>query len=516
MNIDVLINKLSNGSHEIISEIKTIYQCDDAEAEKYSRLYLELCNSFKLRFPENSEINIVRAPGRVNLIGEHTDYNSLPVLPIAIEKNIICLFSQNNDSTIRLYNHDTNLEYREFDINRDKQPYQQGDWGNYVKAGIFWHETENKKGFNALFYGNIPVASGLSSSSALVVASALSFLETNKINFDKKELAEHLAKAEKYVGTMSGGMDQAISLLGEEGTALKIDFHPLTFETAVIPNNISFVVINSMILAAKTKNANLKYNTRVIECRLAVALINKFINKMFPVRNDIQYIGNLKKEYPCIYPAAVIHLISILNKESFTTPEIAEMLDMSVEEVKDKYLRLKDGPLSSEESFLPEPMNGFKLKQRFKYVVNESSRVDAAVWAIKSENFKLFGNLMNQSHQEAGNLYEITTPELDYLCETALANGALGARLTGAGFGGCIINILENNIDNNNNENKNDKDENKSNVVSRFIENLKTLYFHGYFKEAYPELYSENLDTSDKIFVCKPCMGAGLLFKDHL
>jgi N-acetylgalactosamine kinase len=498
MNIDTLINKLSNNSHETNSEIKNIYQCDDIQAKKYIELYLELCNDFKFRFPESKEINIVRAPGRVNLIGEHTDYNSLPVLPIAIENNVICIFSPNNNSTIRLYNHDVNFDYREFDINIDKHPYRQGDWGNYVKAGIFWHKTENKQGFNALFFGNISVASGLSSSSALVVASGLAFLETNKIHFNKKELAEHLAKAEKYVGTMSGGMDQAISLLGKEGTALKIDFHPLSFETATIPDNISFVVINSMIRAAKTENAGLKYNRRAIECSLITALINKFISKKFSVKNDFLYIGSLKKEYPDIYPSAVDYLLNnVLNKESFTAIEISNLLDIPVEELKGKQLKIKDGPLSLKDSFFPEPEDGFKLKQRFIYIVNESNRVDEAIKALSNGNIKIFGELMNQSHQDARNLYEISTPELDYLCEVALSNGAFGARLTGAGFGGCIVSVIDNN------------------KVPQYIKNLKNQYFYGYLKEKNPELYSNNLDTSDKIFVCKPCKGAGLLFNNY-
>jgi N-acetylgalactosamine kinase len=326
-----------------------------------------------------------------------------------------------------------------------------------------------------------------------VVASALSFLEANKIHINKIELAESLAKAEKYVGTMSGGMDQAISLLGKEGTALKIDFHPLTFQTATIPNNISFVVINSMVRAAKTENASLKYNRRAIECCLITALINKFINKKFSVKNNFSYIGSLKKECPNIYPLAVDYLLNnILNKESFTTMDISNLLDISVEELREKYLKLKDG------SFFSEPEDGFKLKQRFRYIVNEANRVDEAVKALTSGAVNVFGELMNQSHQDAKNLYEISTPELDFLCEVALLNFAYGARLTGAGFGGCIISMVENN------------------KVSQFVEIMKNQYFHGYLKEKNPELYPDNFDTLDKIFTCKPCKGADLLSNSYL
>jgi N-acetylgalactosamine kinase len=248
-----------------------------------------------------------------------------------------------------------------------------------------------------------------------------------------------------------------------------------------------------MVRAAKTENASLKYNRRAIECRLITALINKFVNKKFSIKNSFSYIGSLKKEYPNIYPSTVGYLLNnILNKEYFTTIEISNLLDISIEELREKYLKLKDG------SLLSEPEDGFKLKQRFRYIVNEANRVEEAVKAMTSENVNVFGELMNQSHQDAKNLYEISTPELDFLCETALLNGAFGARLTGAGFGGCIISMVENN------------------KVSQFVEIMKNQYFHSYLKEKNPELYSIGLDTTDKIFVCKPCKGAGLLFNSYL
>ena len=177
MNIDYFIQELKKNPSKYIDEIKNIYQCDDNSALEYLNLYNNLLTEFKTLFPESKEIGIIRAPGRVNLIGEHTDYNALPVLPIAIDKNIIIIFSPVNDSTIRIYNHDPGFEYREFEISENTKPYETGDWGNYVKAGVLWNKEKGKKGFNALIYGDIPSAAGLSSSSALVVASALTFLQ---------------------------------------------------------------------------------------------------------------------------------------------------------------------------------------------------------------------------------------------------------------------------------------------------------------------------------------------------
>jgi galactokinase len=156
---------------------------------------------------------------------------------------------------------------------------------------------------------------------------------------------------------------------------------------------------------------------------------------------------------------------------------------------KNKYLRLKDG------SFFPEPEDGFRLKQRFQYVIEEAFRVDKAKKALAEDKSEVFGKLMNESHKGAKDLYEISCPELDYLVDNALLNGAIGARLTGAGFGGCMISLL------------------KNSDAEDFIEKMKTLYFKNYLPEKHSEILVMDNDLSEKIFVCKPCRGAGFLFE---
>lgn len=489
MIIDEIISDLSADYGSCLSEIKRIYQCDDAEAAGYASFFAELLLNFKSKFPESRELFIVRAPGRVNLIGEHTDYNALPVLPIAIEKNIIIVFSINDDNTVRLYNHDSRFDYREFRIEGETKPYPTGDWGNYIKAGCFWLPSENKKGFNALVYGNIPNASGLSSSSALVVASSLAFLRANGIEIDKPKLADALSKAEQYVGTMGGGMDQAISLLGEEGFTLNIDFHPLEIKKVQIPKGICFVVINSMIRAPKTEAARLKYNRRPIECKIASAVLNKFINKKFSENVIFKFVGDFKKNY---YGFSKELFYSMLNeffvKESYSTEDIVSILGIDEEYFIEHFLKLKDG------SILPEPEDGFKIRQRFQYVVEEALRVDEAVKALQNSDVNIFGKMMNESHIGAKELYEISCAELDFLVQRARTNGAIGARLTGAGFGGCMISLL------------------KAEDAPAFIEKMKKSYFSEYLPKSHPEIQIDSSDIEDKIFVCKPCRGSGFLF----
>ncbi|HQJ75765.1 MAG TPA: galactokinase [Bacteroidota bacterium] len=488
MNIDYFIQELKKNPSKYIDEIKNIYQCDDNSALEYLNLYNNLLTEFKTLFPESKEIGIIRAPGRVNLIGEHTDYNALPVLPIAIDKNIIIIFSPVNDSTIRIYNHDPGFEYREFEISENTKPYETGDWGNYVKAGVLWNKEKGKKGFNALIYGDIPSAAGLSSSSALVVASALTFLQSNNINPDLLLLADELAKAEQYVGTMGGGMDQTISLLGKENKALQINFHPLSVKEVVIPNEICFVVINSLVKAPKTKNARLKYNRRPIECKIALDVVNKYIVNRFNSAFNYSFIGNLVKNFPSFNQNFINDILdNVLNKESYSTAQIVNILGIDEEQFKDKYLLLKDG------SYFDEPTDGFKLRQRFQYVIEEGLRVSRAVDALENNNITLFGKLMVDSYFGARDLYEISTPEIDFLVREALKCGAIGSRLTGAGFGGCVINLIYK------------KD------AHAFLEKMKDLYFFKYIPETHPEISVNKNIVDNYIFICKPCRGAGLI-----
>lgn len=491
MEIDFLINELKKNSPAYIKEIKNTYQCDDTSALNYLKLYYNLLIEYKSYFPHRKNVFILRAPGRVNLIGEHTDYNALPVLPIAIDKNIIVIFSPNNESVIRAYNHDSQFNYREFEISDKTIPYPTGDWGNYIKAGVFWLSPDNKKGFDALFYGDIPSAAGLSSSSALVVSSALTFLHVNNINFDKILLAEELAKAEQYVGTMGGGMDQTISLFGKEGKALYIDFYPLNIKEVNIPNDICFVVINSMIKAPKTETARLKYNRRPIECKIITAFLNKFIKENFSLDFQVNLIGDFKKKFEYYNKELVKRILeSLLSKDSYSYNEIIDVLGIEENNFKERYLKLKDN------LYFPEPEDGFKLRQRFQYVIEESDRVDNALKSLDNNDTNTFGQLMIDSYNGAKNLYEISCPEIDFLVSTSLKNGALGSRLTGAGFGGCVINVL------------------KQEDVFVFIEKMKKIYFEEYLQKNHPNIILQEKDINSLLFTCKPCKGAGVLFSN--
>ena len=451
-----------------------------------SKRLANITAGFRKLFPEAQRPSLYRAPGRVNLIGEHTDYNGLPVLPMAIDHDISICASPRNDNRAVIRNTDPSFEDREFEIDFRILPYPKGDWGNYCKSAFqalqdyLINQKKEKRllrGVNLLVDGNIPVGSGLSSSSALVVATAFAINDLNKLSLDKLFLAELLALGERYVGTEGGGMDQATSLLGEKGMALKIDFFPLRIEYVSFPGDYVIVVCNSLVDAKKSASANLAYNQRVVECRLGAALIRKFVEDECNRKCNITLLGDLRKpEFSHMLGNVDAMLDKTLPGNELTLTEISSFLGMDENSVRERYLKLKSGV------YFKPPPSGLRIKSRLRHVLTEAERVEKSKEYIENRLIDEFGQLMYESHKSCAADYEISCPELDALVEIARENGAVGARLTGAGFGGCTVNLVH---------------REKS---SAFIENMTYGYYRGYLKK--------KRGFSDSVFVCQPSDGA--------
>lgn len=329
----------------------------------------------------------VRAPGRVNLIGEHTDYNGLAVFPMAIQRAVSVRVEPRADSVVEISNTDPRFEPRRFALSADIPAGAAGDWSNYVKAAaqklVQLHGP--LKGMDAVYSGDVPASAGLSSSSALVVASGLALLASNGLAIDPTALGPVFADAEYYVGTRGGSMDQAISLGGRAGHAARIDFHPLRLTQVPVPPDWQFLIAHSLVTADKSGAAMELYNSRPRQCREAVKAV----------------AGHMGTEPS--YPALL---------ERYAAEELAAKAGQVLEE---------------------------RLARRFRHVVLEAARVDRAVEAMRNADAALFGQLMVESHSSMRDDLEISCPALDELVETGLHAGALGARLTGAGFGGCAV-----------------------------------------------------------------------------
>lgn len=345
----------------------------------------ELKKVHKGQFNEDPEI-ISFSPGRVNLIGEHTDYSEGFVMPIAIEMGIWVAISKNSeaDDLISVYSIDYKLKFAQYYSDALPQDYE---WFKYPMGVVLMMKEAGYKvgGLRITFGGNIPQGAGLSSSAALEVATAFGIQNLYGYNIKGPDLAKICQKAEHVVvGVKCGIMDQYISRMGEDKNALLIDCR--TLEYRLVPLNLGsmkIVITNSNV---PHKLSSSLYNTRVAECHEAVKIMNETNQPKFLRDFTIKHFEAYK---------------------SFFTKTIAN---------------------------------------RALHVINENQRVLDAEKALKAGDLKKFGELMNQSHDSLRDLYEVSSPELDFLVEIARSiPGCIGSRLTGAGFGGCTVSIMEEN-----------------------------------------------------------------------
>lgn len=341
---------------------------------------------------------VVRAPGRVNLVGEHIDYAGLPVLPMAIDRGLTLRVRARDDGRVRVASEASPGEPRAFDVSVSIPSGPSGDWGNYAKAAIqgLMAAGHVPAGFDARISSDLPLAAGLSSSSALVVGTALAGLAAagRPVSADpgaaeRLSLATLLARAEGYVGVRGGGMDQAAILAGRRGHALRVAFDPLRVRPVALPDGWAFVVAHSLLEAEKSGGARTVYNRRRGEVERALEVVTARLGA----------------------PAAGY-------AELLAAHSAAHLLDTG--------------------DRLPPP-----LAARFRHVVTEAFRVEQAIERLDSADAFGFGAVLLASHASLREAFEVSTPELDALVEAAVTAGAHGARLTGAGLGGCIVALVD-------------------------------------------------------------------------
>lgn len=329
--------------------------------------------------------HVAIGPGRVNLIGEHTDYNDGFVLPVALKRDVRIVMRARPDNHVRLYS----LEYDEwFEFDLDKLAYnEQILWSNYVQ-GIAWSLQESGltlTGIDGLISGNVPRGSGLSSSAALEVAAAKAFLTASgqPDALPGPQLAKAAQRAEnQFVGVNSGIMDQFISVLGVENHALFIDCRSLDYQLVPFPENGALVIGNTK--ASRTL-AGSAYNQRRQECETGVTLLQSVL------------------------------------------PDIRALRDVS------------SAQLEEHKALLP-----VIVYRRCRHVVGENERVLQTVAALARNDLVEVGRLMNASHDSLRDDYEVSSSALDVMVEAMRsAPGCYGARLTGAGFGGCAVALVE-------------------------------------------------------------------------
>ena len=330
------------------------------------------------------EARLFRAPGRVNLIGEHTDYNDGFVLPMALERCTLVAAAARPDRLVRVFSRDHGARGA-FDLD-ERHGGRRGDWLDYVEgmARVLEERTGALTGADLLVTGDVPEGAGLSSSAALETAVGLGLLALTGRTLERRELALCGQAAEhRFVGTMCGIMDQLASLFGQAGHALLIDCRSLEIRPIPVdPARATVLVCDSGV---RHRHSGGEYNQRRAQCAEALRLLASELPGARALRD--------------VLPA--------------------------------DFERLAPG--------LPEP-----VRRRARHVVAEIDRTSRAATALAAADLCTFGRLMYDSHRSLRDDYEVSVPELDALVEAAQrAPGVLGARMTGGGFGGCVVALAE-------------------------------------------------------------------------
>jgi len=346
-------------------------------------LYTKVTMAFRARFLREPEL-VIRAPGRVNLIGEHTDYNDGFVLPVAVDRAawLAAGVRQAPDAVVRAL--DMGGDEIIFPVNRVAA--SAGGWGDYPRA-IVWAFLERgmqPTGLEAVLASNVPVGAGMSSSAAVEMAFAYAWNVFSLFDLPKTELALFGQHAENaYVGVNCGIMDQMISACGQAGHAMLLDTRTLEHSYIPLPEDIAIVVADSRV---RRSLAGSEYNVRRAQCEQAVRVLREAGLESLQALRDVT-------------------LEQLLQHAGALSPIVL---------------------------------------QRARHVITENARVHATVAALQRGDLETVGALMKEGHLSLRDDYEVSAPELDLLVETAwTVPGCYGARLTGAGFGGCTIALVQ-------------------------------------------------------------------------
>ena len=386
--------QLSNWEEDKLKTNQKLYGATDAwvgieiykklrKIEKYmnNKLLKNIASKYKELY--GGDPLLVRAPGRINLIGEHTDYNEGFVLPCAVSPAIYFAMEKRSDDKVCLNSYDFN-SYCEFSINQKKAPKEQ--WASYLYGitQIIQQQGFKIGGFNCVFGGDVPVGAGMSSSAALESGLCLGISTLYNLNLDKMVMARIGQQSEhEYVGVKCGIMDQFASIFGKENHCVRLDCRSLEYEYNDLDlGDYIFVLTDTKV---KHSLASSEYNTRRAECASAISIIQK------------------------------------------KSPYVKALRDVSIDMLD-----------SIKDQITPVVYN------RCRYIIEENDRVIEACKQLNANNLVEFGKLLYGSHDGLSKMYEVSCKELDFLVDkTRDMDYVLGSRMMGGGFGGCTLSLIK-------------------------------------------------------------------------
>lgn len=358
---------------------------------------------------------VARAPGRVNLIGEHTDYSELPVLPIAIEQSLFVAAAPGGAGTVDARSAAFDGEAR---FERENRYPGGAAWHRYV-AGAMGQlmDVAPGQGVRLFVGGDLPSAGGLSSSSALMVAMLAAVSAAWGSPLERDELVRRAILAERHVGVESGGMDQTVIAFAEPGKALRIDFRPAGRRFVPIPDGLAFVVASSGEEAPKGGSAKDAYNERVVGARIAAAMLADEVGVDLDVPLTLGQVSDVD----------VVDVLVDGLPEKISAREVAHGVQVDIAHLVQLTSETWDGQVK------------VPVKRIARHILGEAQRVDEAEQALLAGDLKRFGKLLDESHNSLREDFRCSTPTLDRVCAAMRKAGALGSRLTGAGFGGFAL-----------------------------------------------------------------------------
>ncbi|KAE8703399.1 Galactokinase [Hibiscus syriacus] len=446
----------------IYSSLEPVYG-EGPQLEEAKLRFENLKSKFLEVFGHPPEV-FARSPGRVNLIGEHIDYEGYSVLPMVIRQDTIVAIRKRDKEEAEKVLQIANINDKYTTCTYPADPNQTIDlkkhkWGHYFVCGYKgYYEYAKSKGVDV----SVPVGSGLSSSAAFVCSSTIAIMAAFDVNFPKKEIAQVTCDCEQHIGTQSGGMDQAISVMAKNGFAELIDFNPIRATDVKLPTGGTFVIAHSLAESQKTVTAATNYNNRVVECLLAAIVLGiKLGMKSQEAMAKVKTLSDV--EGLCVEFAKarsskdpVLAVKEYLKVEPYTAEEIEKITG------KDLASILGDNPTSLD---VLKVAKRFKLHQRAAHVYSEANRLSRIPW------FQTSGTMITVSLSASicytRSSFQCTViilcfygeftwlsfrfcvsscPELEELVKVCRKNGALGARLTGAGWGGCAVALVKESI----------------------------------------------------------------------